>query len=57
MVDNTCGQGGGTVNSINISSKISSGWYAYPFSPVSFEMYFHVQIRLVNPKDLCVFLV
>ena len=44
MVDNICGQGGETVNR-SISSKIRSGSYAQPFSPGSFEMYFHVQIK------------
>ena len=29
----------------NTSSKICSGGYAWPFSPGSFEMYFHVQIK------------
>ena len=29
----------------NVSSKIHSGWYTWPFSPGRFEMYFHVQIN------------
>ena len=39
-----CGQRRETVNSRNVSSEIRSGWYAQPFSPRNFEMYFHVQI-------------
>ena len=39
----------------NISSKIRSGWYA--FSPGSFEVYFHGQIkRSCKSKKLIVFL-
>ena len=29
----------------NVSSEIRSGWHMYPFSPDSFEIYLHIQIK------------
>ena len=70
LMFSVCGQGGESVDGRldifaarldkpwmveNTSSKICSGWYAWPFSPGSFEMYFHVQISLCKNEKLVVF--